>query len=655
MSILKANTLKTLDETVSIEVKELIRTSEVALRFLKARADVPTSRDNGSPLRAGDTYYNTTEKLEYSYDGTVWTSVEDKLSLVEEKLQDFKETLESTNDASKGSGAIGNSIISVSSIDALKVMVGLKAGQRVRTTSYYEGTDVGGGFYSIVTTNPGWGIALTGGLFAVLKDDFCITKFGIKNSPTLDQTENLKSMCLYADTYVYEIDFLGYHIQTPNILGFTSSRGTVFRGLTFFKIHKLKNLYIHNPKGVTLTYGWTCIQFIPKDTGRGLFELENITFDPYTTTYSIPIGEEDGAMCGFACRRFNNLPSLRDCNYDFKYTNIHFLSAAVSYNINTADVFSNNVKLQNMTGEYWGLYAFQFTKNLQAEEVHGWFRDDYHATSGRTLVTNLIHDEPEIGGSSVDLGNWSVKNCSSRKNTSGNEHVVFKHHSVGVSNFQSCVFENIVGDVEFYAAVNSSVKSIKAKNVSRPISANIKFDSLLIDNCQLSESSFNTPLANRMYGSVELRNSNVTRLGVLGTPACTISKLKLVDCTVADMTYGLLRSASIAITEIEIYTSNLNSPYILECPFNKLTIDDCRIPQVSWANAIFNRRTSGTATILITNLISKGSSGADSTLVTTGGVNHDIEMYHTILKERPKITPPFTLTEFSVFPVKPAV
>lgn len=537
----------------------------------------------------------------------------------------------------------------VPTVAALQVLEGLVAGDVVRTAEYHAGVGTGAAVYAVQDTDPGWGIPLLGGKFAVLRDDFCVTKFGVRNTLG-DQTAELRRMAAYADEYVYEIDFLGYRITVPDIAAYTSSRGTVFRGLTFYRLHKVKNLHLKNPTGVTLTQGWTCMQFIPKVAGTGLFELENVTFDPYSPTFSIISGEEDGAMCGFACRRWMNIPALRDCNYNFKYTNVHFKSPAISYNINTADVLSNNAEYNHMSGEYWGLYASHLAKDMQASEFHGWFRNDLHTGSGRVLVTSLIHDEAEIGVGSLVLGKWTVRDSSCRLFTTGAEHTVFKHHSVGSLEFQECHFTDIRGSVEFYSATASRVKELRVVRVSKPVIATIKFDSLYVESATLDPQTFNSPVPNQVLGTVEIRKSTVTALFGIGFPALTVAKLTLVGCRVDSPTEGIGRNGVTSIDTIQLTDCDLNSPYIIEAPFRTMRIDSCRTPAVAWANAIFNRNTTGNASVVVNNFIADATYGPSAAFLISGGVTQAVRLYHSVFKARPVIGGPSTLVEFGVYP-----
>lgn len=537
----------------------------------------------------------------------------------------------------------------VPTVAALQVLEGLVAGDVVRTAEYHAGVGTGAAVYAVQDTDPGWGIPLLGGKFAVLRDAFCVTKFGVRNTLG-DQTAELRRMAAYADEYVYEIDFLGYRITVPDIAAYTSSRGTVFRGLTFYRLHKVKNLHLKNPTGVTLTQGWTCMQFIPKVAGTGLFELENVTFDPYSPTFSITSGEEDGAMCGFACRRWMNIPALRDCNYNFKYTNVHFKSPAISYNINTADVLSNNVEYNHMSGEYWGLYAFHLAKDMQASEFHGWFRNDLHTGSGRVLVTSLIHDEAEIGVGSLVLGKWTVRDSSCRLFTTGAEHTVFKHHSVGSLEFQECHFTDIRGSVEFYSATASRVKELRVVRVSKPVIATIKFDSLYVESATLDPQTFNSPVPNQVLGTVEIRKSTVVALFGIGYPALTVAKLTLVGCRVDSPTEGIGRNGVTSIDTIQLTDCDLNSPYIIEAPFRTMRIDGCRTPAVAWANAIFNRHTTGNASVVVNNCVADATYAPSGAFLISGGVTQAVRLYHSVFTARPVIGGPSTLVEFGVYP-----
>lgn len=540
----------------------------------------------------------------------------------------------------------------VSTVAAMQALTDLSIGEAVRTLEYHAGTTVGAGQYIVQATDPGWGIPLAGGYYGVLYDTFCITKFGVRNTLT-DQTAELIRMATYADAYVYEIDFLGYSITVPDMVAYTSTRGTVFRGLTFYKVHRITNLKLKNPTGAILTQGWTSLQFIPKVAGTGLFELDNVEFDPYSASYSITSGEEDGALCGFACRRYMGVPALRDCNYNFKYTNVHFKSPAISYNINTADVLSNNVEYNHMSGEYWGLYAFHLAKDMQASEFHGWFRNDLHTGSGRVLVTSLIHDEAEIGAGSLVLGKWTVRDSSCHLFTTGAEHTVFKHHSVGSLEFQECHFTDIRGSVEFYSATASRVKELRVVRVSRPVIATIKFDSLYVESATLDPQTFNSPVPNQVLGTVEIRKSTVAALFGIGYPALTVAKLTLVGCRVDSPTEGIGRNGVTSIDTIQLTDCDLNSPYIIEAPFRTMRIDGCRTPAVAWANAIFNRNTTGNASVVVNNFIADATYAPSGAFLISGGVTQAVRLYHSVFTARPVIGGPNTLVEFGVYPPAP--
>lgn len=215
----------------------------------------------------------------------------------------------------------------------------LKDGVIVGTKGYYQQHDDGGAIYLISITPTDYSIPLDNGLHAIFRDTFDIKKFGIVSNPILDQTVNLTRMIKYADSRIYEIDFHNFEIMTPETYYYTTGRGAEIRGMGFFHVHHIKNLKIANNKTKQLVSGTCPIHFLPIVDGEGVFELTNVTFDPYNSDFKLVSGEMDGYLCGFNAfwhqRESVNTTSnaLNPSGYSFKFTDIHFKSPAISYNL----------------------------------------------------------------------------------------------------------------------------------------------------------------------------------------------------------------------------------------------------------------------------------------------------------------------------------
>jgi len=216
---------------------------------------------------------------------------------------------------------------------------------------------------------------------------------------------------------IYEIDYNYFDILTSKTIVFTSTRDSRHSGITFREPHKIKNLTVRNDLSTVLYQGGKLIQFIPtyNPSSERFFELENVKFDPYNPNYTIASGEADGYMLGFGSfvqpSTWNRpLGNATETNWSFKFTNVEFLSPAISYNMATADIFAKNVIVNGISGEYWGLFYFFNSKNANINDFSGVFRDDLHTGSGRLLVTNLLHIESEIGTNTVNINEWKFNN-----------------------------------------------------------------------------------------------------------------------------------------------------------------------------------------------------------------------------------------------------
>lgn len=280
----------------------------------------------------------------------------------------------------------------------------LKAGKAVITHGYWSANDGGGARYLIKDTATDYSIPVANNLHAVFADSFDIRKFGIRNNATLDQTTEIQRMVNYADTRFYEIDFLGYSLMTPKT--WTDKAFTNLQGLTFYYPHAIKNLFITHDKTRRLENGHCLINFLPiKNPAFEIyFALENVTFDAWVDNYQKVTdnynGSYDGMRHGLFCHpaKGSDIPAWghTPSNISFSFKNIKFTSPAYSYNMTTSAVFSKNTHVENVDGEFLGLYLNFHTKNLHVENMHGLHRRDY-LESGRLLVQNLLHYEAELG------------------------------------------------------------------------------------------------------------------------------------------------------------------------------------------------------------------------------------------------------------------
>src|SRR5690606_36489201 len=139
------------------------------------------------------------------------------------------------------------------------------------------------------------------------------------------------------DSREYEIDFHNFFIMTPDIVQYTSGRGTIFRGMGFNYPHKIKNVKPVNHKTIPIYQGTIPIQFLPKQKGNGeTFELENVRFDLYVADQTFISGEDDGRFHGFYAGWHPDYPVvwpnalLSECGYRFKANGIYADTPAVT-------------------------------------------------------------------------------------------------------------------------------------------------------------------------------------------------------------------------------------------------------------------------------------------------------------------------------------
>lgn len=485
----------------------------------------------------------------------------------------------------------------------------LKAGKAVITHGYYTPNDGGGARYLIKDTATDYSIPVANNLHAAFADSFDIRKFGIRNSATLDQTTEIKRMVNYADSRVYEIDFLGFSLMTPKILQFNTGRSTLV-GMGFKKVHHLKNLTIANDKTVQLVQGTSPIFFLADDpNGSGLFKLSNVKFDPYVSDFKINNGEADGYMCGFVVQWHKDAAltypaDLLVSNYDIELDDIEFLSPAISYNLACAGIFTRNLIANNVRGDYWGIMLVHHTYNLDANSIHGVFRNDLHTGSGRLLVTNLIHEEAEIRDAGViTRNNISVKNSSCFKKTDNSVYVVYKCHRIGTITINNFLADNNIGMYEFYSGNTEETKRrLIIKNLTIQNGNELRFSAACqIDNAQFK--NFNISSSYILIASY-FKNVVVDNIKVLGT-ALAITPFTADNLTVSnisevqDTTYGIIRSGAY-VKNITLKNVNCEQNKLIECRFDNINIDNLKVNFGELNNLIFNSSTTP-ATITLKN------------------------------------------------------
>lgn len=490
----------------------------------------------------------------------------------------------------------------------------LKDGDIVATKGYHSISDDGGATYLISATSTTYSIPLANGLHAVFRDDFDIRKFGIKDDIALDQTEYLDRMVAYADTRIYEIDFLNFEIMSPKTLRWFNGASNV-RGLMFNKPHRLKNLKIANDKTVQLQQGTNCIVFAPDDlNGTGVFELDNVVFDPYVSNYLVTAPNFDGYMCGFVADWHPTAGAVHPTtdatksNYILKLNNITFESPAVSYNMTCSSVFFDTVHANNIKGEYLASFLVVHAQTYKASNFHGVFRDDYYATAGRLLVTNLMHHEAEVTGFPLSLGDFDINDVSCVKYTDNTQHCVFKVHKLGTNlTFNSINVSSIIGSVEFYAgSINDEVTKRKFQINKLSVSdirgitvlkAPVYVKELLLESPEF-KTDFNLTLGLLDYliaDSVSIIGK-ISLVRYLAFADTYISNLYMDNVIVEDQTYGLIRSDSVYVDNIVIDKAHVKSDFFILAHFKDIKVRCLDVEASYHANFFYSLYTSGAFT-----------------------------------------------------------
>ena len=443
----------------------------------------------------------------------------------------------------------------------------LKAGKAVITHGYYTHNDGGGARYLISSTATDYSIPVANNLHAVFADSFDIRKFGIRNSATLDQTTEIKRMVGYADTRVYEIDFLNFSLMTPKTWTVMAYKSVM--GLTFLQAHKIKNLFIAHDKTKRLETGHNLINFLPiKNPDFEIyFALENVTFDPWHSNYQ-PLTENylgwyDGMRHGLFCHphKDSDIPQWghTPSNYSFSFKNVRFSSPAYSYNLTTSAVFSKNTYVENVDGEFLGLYLNFHTKNLHVENMHGLQRGDY-LEAGRLMVRNLLHYEAELGAvgdvvfDSVYVENASCYSIPSSGSIADKEiWSVFKWSNIGSGNIiNKATFINVDGTnvIEKIAVNEVTYKDSKRMsfNLYKSTNTSDNLPNITIDNCNIygDQTTFGTVvfLARQPLNKLEISNSTFYTAICVNGGQSSINKLTLKNVEFkGELEYAIGRGA----------------------------------------------------------------------------------------------------------------
>lgn len=528
---------------------------------------------------------------------------------------------------------VGNLII-VKTVSEL-ISKNLKDGDVVKTLGYNNLSDNGGAIYLISSVATGYSIPLVNGLHAVLKDSFDIRKFGIVDDPTLDQSDELTRMSIYADLYSYEIDFLNFKLMTPKTVRDITWRNSEVRGLYFTKPHKLKNLYITHDKTQQLVQGHSCITFSFSDRfGIGEIAAENITLDPYVEDHLLPSTDGDGYLFGIVVRwetaYLLSLGILHDVHltdYEINFKNIKFLSTAVSYNL-FSQIKTQNAYLENASGDHMAIFFVSNAYNTYLSNVHTVHRDDMRIASGRDLGVAILHYEPEVTGSSVTYGAFVMENCSIR-DSSGALGFVFYHHkipncSIKVENY---TFKNCVGRIGNSAQANDGMSDIYE------IMETLTIDNIRIEDCN-GGYDFYSYIKNMVivdqkgYTPFEGRIRHVDKFNVIGTlnmpfffayEHTRVGELNIDTLIVNDPDHGFVNNLeTVTIDHIKIKKVIVNSQRLIKCKFSTLSIDEMIIPDsISFLDDMIS--TNNQANIKLSNI--KMLANIEGSLITGNDIS----------------------------------
>ena len=437
----------------------------------------------------------------------------------------------------------------------------LRDGMIVGTKGYHNIFDDGGAIYLISAVGTDYSIPLSNGLHAAFRDTFDIRKFGIVSSATLDQTEKFLRMRNYADTRVYEIDFLNFDLMSPKCINFTSARGTIYKGLYFHYLHKLKNAKFYHDKTEQLYQGAIPLQFTPKADGVGLFELENIRFDLYVADYFLVSGEGDGRFHGFYAGWHRDFPmawpsSMQfQTGYSLKFDGIYADTPAITSTL-ALNLWCTNIDFKDMFGEYWAYYTTHFAERVTAENCHFVFRDDLHTGSGRVLVTNGFQEEQEVGAPAFPYHQkiQRFKNSSCYKKTDGARYPLIKRQVMGAPTLDLMEVDNCIGSLVI-AAGNDKAGISKIKH-------------LKVSNCD--QLDFDLDLDIDLISFYKSENYGLIRTD----PSFITEKMEFDQHTFShQIAYTGVAVGELVIADSEISTANTNGIMRANALINKINID----------------------------------------------------------------------------------
>lgn len=519
----------------------------------------------------------------------------------------------------------------------------LKAGKAVITHGYYSPNDGGGARYLIKDTATDYSIPVANNLHAVFADSFDIRKFGIRNNATLDQTTEIQRMVNYADTRIYEIDFLNYKLMTPKTWDRNMFGGVM--GLTFYYPHAIKNLFITHDKTRRLENGHCLINFLPiKNPAFEIyFALENVTFDAWVDNYQKVTdnynGNYDGMRHGLFCHpaKGSDIPAWghTPSNISFRFKNIRFTSPAYSYNLTPSGVFSKNTYIENVDGEFLGLYLNFHTKNLHVKNMHGIYRHDY-LEEGRLLVLNLIHYEAELGAvANVTFDEIFVENASCYRVNSGSSIAdkeiwsVFKWHNIGSGNtINKATFINVNGTNIIQGVVTKEIVYKDSKRMSFALNksqnSSDNLPNITVDNCNIysDKSTFGTMvfLARESLNNLTVKNSKLyVSIFVTGGGPTTINKLSLENVSVDESSDSLIGIGNCTINLLLIDTLHLRTGQsVFWLNVKKTIANNIYIDGEKPVGGLFRSSDDATGTIVVNNLQCSGTTTAAWTYIFEG-------------------------------------
>lgn len=522
--------------------------------------------------------------------------------------------------------------------------------------------------------------------------------FGIVSNGTLDQSSKINRYCRYVDdNNIYEIDFENMHLMTPTTEAFKWNYGSIsVRGMYFTKVHKVKNLKISNDKVNKLTNGVCCLAFYPKSDGEGVFELANVVFDPYTSNYQLSTasgdGYYDGWLHGFIAHGFAGSWSgtetrEKPSGYEFKFTDIEFISPAISYNMTTHMIYSKKVHYENVKGQYWGLFCCDMGLTQTYRNVRGILRNDYQNGSGRVLVQSLIHSESEVGYTSsktYTCENLIVEDCfvnnyiHTLPGQSSPSFLprVWGQHSAGINNFKSAIFLRNHGNISFF---DNSFDSSNSATPKEGLRCNINF--LLIKDhvprdygstysgvadCSLYASVSRAIIENSYFnfsewglitrtalstGVYDFINCKIRNLGFPYQVGGMLSTLNFTNCSIEPNTpAGVIDNSNVFIQNIVMRDCISKKDKLFKCGFTSVKLTNVEFTVTRMGDTIEQMRGNQVSTVDLTSVFIDGSrepqdaaflkcSATGSsityralncyfgvTLRTTGSVNRDLEL-----------------------------